>query len=234
MPRIVCILGMHASGTSCLAGSLQEAGLWLGEVNIVSDNNAKGNRESKRIYQLHDAILIGSGGSWARPPATVRWSDDHRAERDAIIRSFAEVPVWGFKDPRTLLVVDFWREAIPDLRFVGTFRHPGRVAESLYRSKGGNRDHWVGVWEHYNARMLTLHNEQKFPLISFDLEADPYRRSLAGVIGALGLDATANIEFFESALRHREPPAWLELPDSVTRLYESLRRIALAPPSQTA
>jgi hypothetical protein len=225
--RVVCILGMHASGTSCLAGSLQQAGLYLGEVNTVSDYNAKGNRESRRIYQLHDAILIDSGGSWARPPATVRWTDAHRAERDAIIASFAHAPAWGFKDPRTLLVLDFWREAIPGLRFVGTFRHPGRVAESLYRSKGGgNRDHWVGLWEHYTARLLALHDANPFPGISFDLAADQYRRSLAAVIDALGLDPAAKISFFESALRHHEPPAWLDLPDSVTQLYQSLRRIA--------
>ena len=227
MTGVVCILGMHNSGTSCLAGSLQEAGLTLGEVNTVSDSNARGNRESKRIYELHDAILIASGGSWARPPATVRWTDAHRAERDAIIHSFADAPTWGFKDPRTLLVLDFWREAIPDLRFVGTFRHPGRVAELLYRSRGGSRDHWVGVWEHYNARLLALHEEAPFPVISFDLAAEQYRRSLAAVIGTLRLDTSAKIEFFELALRHHEPPTWLELPDSVARLYQSLRRIAL-------
>ncbi|HBM84618.1 MAG TPA: sulfotransferase family protein, partial [Halieaceae bacterium] len=29
--RVIAILGMHRSGTSCLTGSLQEAGLELGE-----------------------------------------------------------------------------------------------------------------------------------------------------------------------------------------------------------
>lgn len=43
----VLILGMHRSGTSCLAGSLQEAGLYLGEVNTAAPHNAKGNRESR-------------------------------------------------------------------------------------------------------------------------------------------------------------------------------------------
>jgi hypothetical protein len=141
--RIICILGMHASGTSCLAGSLEEAGLWLGEVNTVSDNNAKGNRESKRIYELHDAILIGSGGSWARPPAIVRWSDAHRAERDAIIRSFADVPVWGFKDPRTLLVLDLWREALPDLRFRGHVP-PSRPGRGIALSQQGRQPRSLG------------------------------------------------------------------------------------------
>jgi len=34
--QAVLILGMHRSGTSCLAGSLQEAGLYLGEVNTAA------------------------------------------------------------------------------------------------------------------------------------------------------------------------------------------------------
>jgi hypothetical protein len=86
------------------------------------------------------------------------------------------------------------------------------------------------VWEHYNARLLALHEAAPFPVISFDLVAEQYRRSIAVVIDALGLDAGEKIEFFESAPRHHEPPAWLEQPDSVTRLYASLQRIALDPP----
>jgi len=44
--RPMLILGMHRSGTSCLAGCLQAAGLISGEVNIQAMYNAKGNREN--------------------------------------------------------------------------------------------------------------------------------------------------------------------------------------------
>jgi hypothetical protein len=36
----VLILGMHRSGASCLAGSLQEPGLYLGE-NTATDRDIK-------------------------------------------------------------------------------------------------------------------------------------------------------------------------------------------------
>ena len=39
--------------------------------------------------------------------------------------------MWGFKDPRCVLTLDFWREAIPELRFVATYRHLADVASSL-------------------------------------------------------------------------------------------------------
>jgi len=43
------ILGMHRSGTSALAGSLEGAGLNLGPVSTHEVDNAKGNREDTRI-----------------------------------------------------------------------------------------------------------------------------------------------------------------------------------------
>ena len=39
--------------------------------------------------------------------------------------------MWGSKDPRCGLTLDFWREAIPELRFVATYRHRADVASSL-------------------------------------------------------------------------------------------------------
>src|ERR1700722_18071970 len=131
MSQVVCILGMHRSGTSCLAGSLEEAGLRLGDVFRVGQYNAKGNRENGRIMALQEAVLIHSGGSWDRPPEYVSWNDSNRAERDNIISSYTDEPVWGFKDPRTILLIDFWREALSNLTVVGTLRHPRLVAESL-------------------------------------------------------------------------------------------------------
>ena len=44
--RVVCVLGMHRSGTSCLAGSLEQQGLFLGETNTRGPFNLRGNRES--------------------------------------------------------------------------------------------------------------------------------------------------------------------------------------------
>src|SRR5687767_1907436 len=122
---------MHRSGTSCLAGSLEEAGLYLGDVITSAPANAKGNRENKRIMNLHDAVLHHSGGSWDKLPQRLSWSEQHREERDQIVRGYAAAPRWGFKDPRTLVLLDFWREVLGELEFVGTFRHPWLVAESL-------------------------------------------------------------------------------------------------------
>jgi hypothetical protein len=225
--RVVCILGMHRSGTSCLAGSLEEAGLYLGDVSRVGRHNAKGNRENERVMALQEAVLVDSGGCWLRPPEHVSWSDSHREERDAIIRSYGDVPIWGFKDPRTILLIDFWREALPNLMVVSTLRHPHFVAESLRRRGGGSVDDWFDLWATYNERLLALYEADPFPIVRFDLGEDAYRRSLAVAMDRLGIQAPARMAFFDPILRHHDTPPPDQLPERVSRLYESLCRIAV-------
>jgi hypothetical protein len=225
--RVVCILGMHRSGTSCLAGSLEEAGLYLGDVSRVGRHNAKGNRENDRVMALQEAVLVDSGGCWHRPPEHVSWSDSHREERDAIIRSYADEPVWGFKDPRTMLLIDFWREALPNLMIVSALRHPHSVAESLRRRGGGSVDNWLDLWATYNERLLALYEADPFPIVRFDLGDDAYRHSLAVAMDRLGIQAPARLAFFDPVLRHHETPPPDQLPERVSRLYESLCRIAV-------
>ncbi|MFD2233067.1 hypothetical protein [Phaeospirillum tilakii] len=82
--RTILILGMHRSGTSCLTGMLEQAGLPLGEVNTVSRHNRKGNRENNEVMRLNDAVLAASGGRWDQPPPALCWDDLHRAERETL------------------------------------------------------------------------------------------------------------------------------------------------------
>ena len=60
--RLIAVLGMHRSGTSYLAGSLQEAGLILGDCHTWNKHNEKGNRENQKFVDLHDAILEANVG----------------------------------------------------------------------------------------------------------------------------------------------------------------------------
>src|SRR5437588_7405424 len=132
----ICILGMHRSGTSCLAGTLEEAGVFLGEILRRSRYNAKGNREHPRIMALHNHIFRANGGSWDSPPECMCWSPAHELKRDKIIQDFQGKSPWGFKDPRTLYTLDGWLRALPKLTLVGVVRHPLAVAQSLqHRNK---------------------------------------------------------------------------------------------------
>ena len=63
----IAILGMHRSGTSCLAGSLQEAGIYLGDVVTSAAHNQKGNRENVHSMMMCWAIVVGRGMSSPLP-----------------------------------------------------------------------------------------------------------------------------------------------------------------------
>jgi hypothetical protein len=249
-PKTVLILGMHRSGTSCLAGSLQEAGLYLGEVNTAAPHNAKGNRESLAIMALQDDLLRANGGDWDAPPATVIWSAEHRARRDAIIATYPPNRIWGFKDPRTLLTLSGWLEALPAVRYVGTFRHPLAVAASLYARNQVAVDQSLALWMVYNHRLMDEQRRLGFPLVSFDWPPERYQQRLQAIAPTLGLTVpAAGFSFFEAALRRNAAPqkepipsrwlakwrAWvggkshrpeLALPEPVAALYRQLQRVA--------
>jgi len=125
-PFCVLILGMHRSGTSSLAGCLQDRGLHLGEVSEKNPFNSKGNRENPWVMRLNNSVLLKSGGKWNNPPDKISWTEDLALERDDLVAFFKHSGArhWEFKDPRTLLTLPFWEEGISRIAFVGTFRHP--------------------------------------------------------------------------------------------------------------
>ena len=226
--RVVIILGMHRSGTSCLTGSLQEGGLYLGEVNTAAPHNAKGNRENRAIMDLQDDILRANGGDWDRPPETVTWQSGHRKRRDEIIATYPTDRVWGFKDPRTLLTLSGWLEVLPQACFVGTFRHPVAVAASLHARNGVALENSLTLWLTYNRLLLDYQRRFDFPLICFDWPLERYQQCLQNIVPILGLTVpTTGFSFFEIALRKNSVPSnSVTLPAPVAALYRELREVA--------
>ena len=228
--RVLAILGMHRSGTSSLAGSLEAAGLYLGEddVDRASQWNAKGYRESRVLNRLHEQLLVANGGSWEDPPEVVSWSEDHRRRRDGFIRSRATKRYWGFKDPRTILLIDGWLEALPEMGIVATLRDPTTVARSLQRrQQTATAEEWLDLWLVYNRRLWVLHSQRGFPIIDFDLPPAAYQQRLTTLIGELGLrPAVPGESFFEPPLRDHQSSPRLALPTEVEELHEELKRIA--------
>ncbi|MFM7136546.1 MAG: sulfotransferase family protein, partial [Planctomycetota bacterium] len=168
--RVVAILGMHRSGTSLLAGTLQQCGLELGDVNTQAPANEKGNRESWLLMALHEDLLRKAGGFWHTPPVRpVIWTRLHEAMRRLFIDEFAGIPLWGFKDPRLLHLLDGWLEVLPELETVGIFRHPLEVAESLRKRTPSlfPGDAAERLWLDHNRRLLAWHDRTGCPLLEF-------------------------------------------------------------------
>ena len=228
-PRVLAVLGMHRSGTSALAGSLELAGVHLGDTFAPAFDNPKGNRESTRVLALHDDLLHRGGARWDRPEGNLPWEPIHRALRDAIIDCNREASIWGFKDPRTLFVLGGWLRALPRLEPVGIFRHPLLVAESLRRRNDFPLERGLELWLTYN-RVLRWHHERLhgFPLVEFDIDPVRFTARLDGLRDALRLKKPAE-SFFEPSLRQQTVP---DAPKSASlkpalALYGKLQRLAL-------
>ena len=89
----VIVLGMHRSGTSLLTGSLEAAGLYLGEVNNEAPFNRKGNKENESIRELNDALLERNGAAWNRPPnGQAQWSGADEEWSRSLISSYLRPP----------------------------------------------------------------------------------------------------------------------------------------------
>ena len=209
MNKVVIILGMHRSGTSSLAGLLQEAGVELGEVAVASPHNLKGNRENSQIMKLNDGVMNYSGGRWDNPPNRVRWNTSHAEERDRIVRLLSGNSLWGFKDPRTLFTLPLWLDRLQNSNtfFFGTFRHPLRVAMSLNtRSSSISIEDGVKLWIRYNTKLLDLHREANFSLLNFDDDPEPYLQRFNLSLNALKFRNTVSAQstnFFDRGLRHQ-------------------------------
>jgi len=232
MPKstAIIILGMHRSGTSCLAGSLQQQGISLGEVSRSNEYNTKGNRENQEIVSLNEDILTTSGGDWKKPPTMIRWEKAHEEKRDQIIKSLQQqnTPYWGFKDPRTLLTFKFWKQGLPsDFKIIGTFRHPLDVVNSLAKRPAPLHipiQQGFSLWEYYNKIFLKLALEYRFPTISFNISKSEYMFQLNNIIKQLHITSKkSSMTFFDENLRHQKyTPIDHPIPENIMDLYEKL------------
>jgi hypothetical protein len=207
---------------------MQRFGVELGDVFTSNPHNKKGNRESAEIMTLNDQVLAYNGGSWDSPVVVEKWSQEHRQARDAIINSLSTAAsgYWGFKDPRTLLTLPFWQEAARP-QFIGTVRHPFRVARSLQKRGNMPLEKALSLWSYYNQRLLQQAQTYMFPIVNFDLPAEDYLSDALSKLISIGLDSgksTSAAEFFDQGLRNQmaDPVDDELLNDEIVSLHQKL------------
>jgi hypothetical protein len=215
---------MHRSGTSCLAGSLQKRGLFMGQVHESNPYNRKGNRENQKFVDLNDKILQYNNAGWDKPPSgNLVWNADHCRELETAVSEFNAVnhACWGFKDPRTLLTLEFWLSRLSVVKFIGSVRHPLLVAKSLQSRNGFAIEQGLGLWLSYNERLLGLLEQGPFPVISFDVEPDDYIRKVGDAAKQLGLPGTIGEtgDFYDRELISQSQVDEHELPETVKAVY---------------
>ena len=107
-PQVICVLGMHRSGTSVIARMLNLLGVYLGpEERFLKPafDNPKGFWEHRQISELNEEILNAFGGHHLAPPVLPEgWLKAPdlaglRSRAQAIISDdFGRSDFWGWKD----------------------------------------------------------------------------------------------------------------------------------------
>jgi hypothetical protein len=222
--RVVAVLGMHRSGTSCLTGSLQHAGLFLGDCHTWNKHNEKGNRENQKFVDLHDAILAANGGAWDAPPDRVVWQEEHKTWARDLLLAHAGEPNFGFKDPRGLLVIEGWKTLYPKMEFVGIYRHPNAVAKSLEKRSSKTREESLNLWYAYNSILYREYQAKPFPILCFDDDEAVLDEKIVRAAGLMGLTRkNPDEKFYTSELRHNDSEGEEVLPEHVEALYRKLK-----------
>jgi hypothetical protein len=245
----ICVLGMHRSGTSLVAGIMRELGIDLGpdEGFLPPDsNNQRGYFELRELVHLNNDILACYGGSWDEvpelPPA---WEESGQLEqiRDHAARllseRFAGSQRWGWKDPRTCKTLPFWQRLVPGLRYVICVRNPVDVAHSIRtRDDPGTDEHGLD-WLRHTASALAYTADQPRILVHYERffqDGEGEVRRLARFLGSEDQledpDRVARIlEFIDPALVHaRSASSALSgqsaMPFEVSALYLMLTLVA--------
>ena len=175
MSKCLIIVGMHRSGTSFTASLLQNAGLDVGEKFIEKNNgNPKGYFENEEFCNFHIKVLqenkLDQNG-WDLK--TIPFQKKYEQETRELVTKI-ESSNWGWKDPRTTLFLNFWKQLLPDACFLFVFRPPWEVVDSIYRRGdevfNSSPEKAIEIWTFYNQVALTFYENNRDKSALYHLE----------------------------------------------------------------
>ena len=214
---------MHRSGTSAIARSLAALGVYLGDNFLETQfDNPKGYWEDKGAVAINESVLAALGHGWEDVALLERSQFEEQAvaalRREAVdylSRSFLAQPLWGFKDPRTVRLLPFWRRVLLDCgaadSYLVAIRNPLSVARSLFARQGMEAIASHRLWLVYMVPFLRDIAERAFVVLDYDSLMENPRCQLERVARALDLPPPAAdspevdrfiAEFLDADLRH--------------------------------
>ena len=163
------ITGMHRSNTSFLAKSFMKAGLHIGDDLVPADQfNQEGHFEDQEFVTFHQSLIKKYKlTSWYsiidyKKCRTLKFLAADKEQAQSIIQSrWVNRGLFGWKDPRTCHFLPFWKELIPQAKFIFIVRDPEASVSSLlrrYRQNNG-ASYRPDLWHRYH-RFWQVANQQ--------------------------------------------------------------------------
>lgn len=179
----IVILGMHRSGTSCLAGSMELVGAYAGSHGQMTEaniENPKGFFELREIRDVCDEALALAHADWDQIGSFSLDHISHDRSRALVRRTLAVVEQleekrpWILKEPRFCLLLPLIRRATQDPVILHIYRNPLEVARSLRTRNGFSIGQGLALWEAYNRAAVANSEDLPYLRISYhDLLEDP-------------------------------------------------------------
>lgn len=228
-PLTIVVLGMHRSGTSCIARMINLCGASVGQ-NVAGANwsNKAGHWEPLESIVVNEAILRLSGGSWDNPPNELKVDLRFRWLMKGCLGRLHEDGTVVWKDPRTVLTFPEWKPLVCRYQVVAAFRNPLSVAESLRRRESDfSLERGLSLWKEYNEKLLSIVADEPNPIwIDFDAGVDHVVSRIKQVADVCDLKYQDQVaESYSPELRTSDCTRH-ELHHSVSVLYERLRTLA--------
>ena len=175
--KTLIITGMHRSGTSVTAAFLQSLGVFIGN-NLLKGSyaNPQGYFEDMDFLSFQRQLLSSCCSQEERGFPDWGWTESELLNRQQFSRYvepakrliFArqnQSQIWGWKDPRTTLLLDFWRGIVPDVGYILIYRYPWDVADSILRLNvpffRENPDFCLRVWRFYNWHLWDFYQRNR-------------------------------------------------------------------------
>lgn len=219
--KLIVVLGMHRSGTSATTRALEVLGVELGDrmMPAIEGNNAKGFWEDIDLNALNIEMLQALGSNWHHlvpvtthdAQALCRLGFELRAV-ELLRAKLANVPVFGFKDPRVAKLLPFWRKVFAhcqiEVGYVLPIRHPRSVFKSLQRRDGMGAEQSYLLWLGHVLQSLSDSADTNRILLDFDSLMQSPARELGRI--ARQFDLKINLEalqryetsYLDQSLRH--------------------------------
>ena len=212
---IIIICGMHRSGTSALAGLLHSNGIIMGEEkNFIpkpKKQNSKGFFENYRFRLFNDELLAYNNykAKSFNPiiPQIIPSIKSYEVAQKLINEYNNKYNIWGFKDPRTCLTLNFWLLAMGsiDKKIIVNYRNFDSISKSLWSRKNrGDIKKFIKLCEVYYSRVeKVLKNFSHVPIINLDFDnlCNNTEKEAERLFKFLEHDIK-DLSFIENKLRH--------------------------------
>jgi hypothetical protein len=176
MTTPLVVAGMHRSGTSLTAAMIEALGVDMGPNLLAADrHNATGYFEDVDFLAFQRSLLQAACVPEEPGWPDWGWTESERLDAGVIAQGAAAAQaliaqrptdqLWGWKDPRTTLLLDFWAQYLPQARYLLVYRWPWDVADSILRINHptftGRPDYALRTWAFYNQHVLAFYRRHR-------------------------------------------------------------------------